>query len=500
MQLTHELRELKEEVEEHARDYGLDFFETHFEMIDFEEMNEIASYGGFPVRYPHWRHGMVFEQYSKGYAYGLQKIYELVINNDPCYAYLMRANSTLDQKMVMAHVYGHSDFFKSNLWYANTNRKMIDQMANHGVRVRRHIERIGLEEVETFIDRCLSLENLIDLNNLYVIATHKKRDEDERKEARRHIEVPRLRSKEYMDRYINPPEFLARQKQKMKEAREKVPGFPAAPTRDVLGFLLEHAPLETWQRDILGIIRAEALYFAPQGMTKIMNEGWASYWHSTIMTEKLLTDDELIDYADNHAATMGMQPGQLNPYKLGLELWRDIEERWDKGQHGPDYERCDDMERKRTWNTGARQGRAKIFEVRKVMHDVSFIDAFLTEEFCEKNKLFVYQKNPRSGENEIASREFKKIKEQLLFSMTNMGNPIIEVVDANHKNRGELYLVHRWEGQDLKFDEAVENLRNLHALWTRPVHLETKEEGRGKLFSFDGEQTEVEDVLPTLAE
>ena len=496
MQLTPELRALREETEKHARAYGLDYFETHFEMIDYDEMNEIAAYGGFPTRYPHWRHGMIYEQHAKGYAYGLQKVYELVINNDPCYAYLLRANSTLDQKMVMAHVYGHSDFFKSNMWFANTNRKMIDQMANHGVRVRRHIEKVGLEEVETFIDRCLSLENLIDLNNLYMGSTHKKRDEDEIRAAER-IDVPKLRSKDYMDRYINPPDYLEKQKQKIRVEREKEPGFPARPTRDVLGFLLEHAPLESWERDILGIIRSEALYFAPQGMTKIMNEGWASYWHSTIMTQKMLKDDELIHYAENHASAMGMQPGQLNPYKLGLELWRDIEERWDKGQHGPDYERCDDMERKRTWDTGARQGRAKIFEIRKVMHDVSFLDAFLTEEFCVKNKLFVYQRNPRSGQNEIANRDFQEIKDQLLFSMTNMGNPIIEVVDANHRNRGELYLVHRWEGHDLKFDEAMETLRNLFALWTRPVCIETREEGRGKLFTFDGEKTDVQDIVPS---
>jgi len=502
MHLTPELLRLKEEIQGHAHDFGLDFFETHFEMIDFDDMNEIAAYGGFPTRYPHWRHGMIYEQYSKGYAYGLQKIYEMVINNDPCYAYLMRADSTLDQKMVMAHVYGHSDFFKSNLWFSRTNRKMMDQMANHGVRIRRHIEKVGLEEVETYIDRCLSLENLIDPNNLYFSSMHKKTEDGDSGDIdrRRRSKVHKLASKDYMDRYINPPEFVEEQREKIRLKEERVGAFPEAPTRDILGFLQQHAPLESWQRDVLDIVRKEALYFAPQSMTKIMNEGWASYWHSKIMTEKMLKDDEVVDYAEHHAATMGMQPGQLNPYKLGLEIWRDIEDRWDRGRHGPDYDRCDEMESKRTWDSGSRQGRAKIFEVRKVMHDVSFIDAFLTAEFCEKNKLFVYQKNDRTGQNEIADRQFKNIKEKLLFSMTNMGNPIIEVVDANHKNRGELYLVHRWEGYDLKFDEAMETLRNLHALWSRPVHVETKEDERGKLFSFDGENTQVEDILPTLGE
>ena len=125
-------------------------------------MNEVAAFGGFPVRYPHWRFGMEFEQLSKSYDYGLSKIYEMVINNDPAYAYLLEGNSLVDQKMVMAHVLGHVDFFKNNYFFSKTNRRMIDGMANHATRVRRHIERLGIEKVESFIDSCLSLENLID--------------------------------------------------------------------------------------------------------------------------------------------------------------------------------------------------------------------------------------------------------------------------------------------------------------------------------------------------
>src|SRR5215475_2277310 len=101
------LRALKEEIEGYARGYGLDFYETIFEVVDAEDLNEIAAYGGFPTRYPHWSFGMQFEELRKGYEYGLSKIYEMVINNDPCYAYLMRSNHDVDQKLVMAHVYGH---------------------------------------------------------------------------------------------------------------------------------------------------------------------------------------------------------------------------------------------------------------------------------------------------------------------------------------------------------------------------------------------------------
>jgi stage V sporulation protein R len=126
-----------------AIEYGLDFFEVVFEKLDFETMNQIAAYGGFPIRYPHWRWGMEYDKLSKRDAYGLGRIYEMVINNDPCYAYLQESNSVTDQKLVMAHVYGHADFFKCNAWFGMTERKMMDQMANHATRVRRHIEKQG---------------------------------------------------------------------------------------------------------------------------------------------------------------------------------------------------------------------------------------------------------------------------------------------------------------------------------------------------------------------
>src|SRR6188472_272219 len=152
----------QEKIEKIARGYGLDFFPIVFEMLSYDMMNEIAAYGGFPNRYPHWRFGMEYERLSKSYEYGLSKIYEMVINNDPCYAYLLEGNSIVDQKMVMAHVYGHNDFFKNNFYFSKTNRRMINGMANHATRVRRHIERIGIEKVESFIDQCLCLDNLID--------------------------------------------------------------------------------------------------------------------------------------------------------------------------------------------------------------------------------------------------------------------------------------------------------------------------------------------------
>jgi stage V sporulation protein R len=488
--LPADLRAIQVETEEHAKLYGLDFYDTIFEVLDYDEISEIAALGGFPTRYPHWRFGMEYQQLSKGYRYGLQKIYEMVINNDPCYAYLLRCNQMVDQKLVMAHVYGHNDFFKNNIWFSQTNRKMMDETANHGSRVRSYMERLGEDTVEGFIDSCLSLENLIDIYSPHI----KRREainrydfvpEDEDEEKKK---PSKFQSKEYMDSFINPPAVLKEEARKRENEKEKSKptAFPEQPERDVLLFLLEHAPLKPWQYDVLAIIREEAYYFAPQGQTKIMNEGWASFWHSTIMTQKTMHPSELVDYADHHSGTMATQPGRLNPYKLGIELLRDIEERWNKGQFGPEWDECDNYDAKRRWDKQLGLGRKKIFEVRRIHNDVTFIDTFLTQDFCRRYQLFSYKHNDQNDTYEIESREFKKIKERLLFNLTNFGQPIIRVKDANHRNRGELYLHHEHFGVDLKLDYAQDTLRHLHRLWSRPVHIETVADGRPTLLSFDG--------------
>src|SRR5918997_1224148 len=205
--LPPDLRALKEEIEGYAREYGLDFYETIFEVIDAEDLNEIAAYGGFPTRYPHWSFGMAYEELKKSYEYGLSKIYEMVINNDPCYAYLMRCNHTVDQKLVMAHVYGHCDFFKCNAYFGHTTRKMMDEIANHAARIRGYAERFGEDEVEAFVDKCMSVDDLIDIHSVAI----KRRDDSTRydfaltdKDGGGEDREVRFKSKPYMDSYINP--------------------------------------------------------------------------------------------------------------------------------------------------------------------------------------------------------------------------------------------------------------------------------------------------------
>ena len=864
------LRKLKGEIEGYARDYGLDFYETIFEVIDADDLNEVAAYGGFPTRYPHWSFGMAYEELRKGYDYGLSKIYEMVINNDPCYAYLMRSNHTVDQKLVMAHVYGHCDFFKNNAYFGHTNRKMMDEMANHGSRIRRYAEKFGEDEVEAFMDRCMSIDDLIDIHSTAI----RRREDSSRynfapeSEESGVIPVTRFKSKGYMNDYINPRDLLkAEEEEHRKQKEQAARNFPEHPQKDVLLFLLENAPLKTWQRDVLSIVRDEAFYFTPQGMTKIINEGWAclrsgsliytnqglipveelvnrclrvqvndgqetrnvydwakftdretvwiktrrglelegstthqvllpdsswrrldglnvgdrvkisrgtnlwgkqrvpitwkpklarslagasvrcevlgdagpsdpdakrfifghrrpirvppvldeefgaflgymigdghisevkrtmglttgddeqadhfaalvqslfglmprkkrdggrwriifsstnlqellkdiglktgvcarhknvpevvrrspksvvaafiralydcdgyagkggiilrtssegmsqtiqllllnfgilstrrpskdecwrlqifgkstevffheigfglrrkqeslknhiedrrwfkkerddadevvaierrradvydisveethryaaqgfinhnSYWHSTMMTQKVLSPSEVIDYADHHSGTMATSRGRLNPYKLGIELLRDIEMRWNTGRFGKEYDECEDLEKRRKWDRGLGLGRKKIFEVRKIHNDITFIDTFLTPEFCVEHKMFSFAYQEQGGQYIIESREFEKIKQRLLFSLTNFGKPWIYVIDGNYRNRGELLLLHKFNGVELRLDHAADTLANIQFIWGRPVNLQTTVDGKPTMLSFDGSE------------
>ena len=492
------LRDEQMRIEEFARGVGLDFFPTIFEVLSYDQMNEIASYGGFPTRYPHWRFGMEYERLSKSAEYGLSKIYEMVINNNPAIAYLLEGNSLVDQKLVMAHVYGHVDFFKNNFCFRLTNqgrdprdgsevRKWIDTLANHGSIIRKWANRIGLETVEQFVDACLSLENLIDPQKPFAPTTSHPAPTEDEDELPEPPEVPLLRvDRDYMESFINPEEFVESQRKKLAEEQEQSHRFPAEPERDVLAFLRDNAPLERWERECLSVIRAEAYYFLPQLQTKIMNEGWATYWHSRLRTEKVCEGSEIVDYADRCASVLATAAGQLNPYKLGVELFRHIEERWNKGQFGKEWDDCDDYEVRRHWDRRTGLGSSKIFEVRALYNDVTFIDEYLTEDFVADQKLYSFGYNQRNDRWEIESRTFHEVKTKLLTTLTNAGNPIISVTDANHRNRAELLLQHRHQGVDLRLDWAQEVTKALFRIWRRPVEIHTAVDEKPAALRFDG--------------
>ncbi len=428
-------------IESAAREAGLDFFDVVFEVLDARDVNGVAAYGGFPVRYPSWRFGMEYERLEKGRHWGLSKIYELVINNDPTYAYLVRSNSLLEQKLVMAHVYGHADFFRNNLWFGPTDRRMLDTMGSHSTRVRRYIDAFGQERVERFADLCLSVDTLVDP---YLPLRERSHPPDSRSV------------------YTPPSERALRSLQALSMSPLGEPAAPdpaprpvrRLPTYDVLGFLEDSAPLEAWQRDVLHIVRDEAYYFAPQRMTKIMNEGWASYWHSRLLTGGILEASEILDFADCHSSATMAPPGQLNPYKIGIELFRLAERR------GED-----------------------VFQLRRVHNDVSLVHKLVDEGFAEEYLRGVCAPHaPDGGE----SLDWRAIKAWLLQQLSWGGLPQIELHAVDSGGQGELVLVHHYDGRDLQMGRARETLLNLEALWKRPVHLFTILEKQGRRISAEG--------------
>ena len=333
--------------------------EIIFEVCDWRNVNQLAAYGGFARRYPHWQFGMEYEELEKTSSYGLSKIYEMVINTDPCIAYLLEGNSIVDQKLVMAHVYGHADFFVNNLYFADTNRHAANNFPNHGIKVEEMIEKYGWDRVEEWLDKAKMLENLIDRHRGIIKRQSDGGSDSQLQETEEEKEWSgKFPAKDYMDRFINPEDAVKQSREEQKEKKQKEKDiherglvFPSEPERDALWFLAENAPLENWQRELFLIIREEACYYAPQAQTKIMNEGWAAHWHSVAMTSGIIASDaEIIDYADRNAGTLAISPGRVNPYALGRAIFRDIEWRWDSYRYGKIWDECDDFVVQGNWD------------------------------------------------------------------------------------------------------------------------------------------------------
>ncbi len=459
--MDRELKELEKAIEEIwlvAERFGLDPFPVHFEVVPPHIMYEFGAYG-LPGRFSHWTHGKAYYRLKAQYDYGLSKIYELVINNNPAYAFLMDNNTLVQNKLVIAHVLAHSDFFKNNAYFVRTNRQMIESVAINADRIRRYEYQHGTQEVEQFLDAVLSIQEHVDPH--FAI---KKGDDKKRKRKREQPPTP------YDDLFELDPDFR-------REEEPEPERFPPEPEKDLLQFISEHSPvLEDWQRDIVQIIRYETLYFVPQMQTKIMNEGWASYWHVRIMRELDLSDSEYAEFAQLHAGVTAPSRNHLNPYYVGMKIFEDIERRWDN----PTTE-----ERERYGRKGG-EGRQKIFEVRELENDSSFIRNYLTKELVEELDLYVYEL--RDGEAVIVEKDWEKVRDTLLQGMVNFGNPYIVVEDGDYRGNRELYLRHQHEGLDLDIRYAEKTLQYVYKLWGRPVHLETVYDGKRILLTYDGQR------------
>lgn len=453
MLATHkDLQYAIEEITEIATGFGLDFFPMRYEICPADIIYTFGAYG-MPTRFSHWSFGKQFHRMKRQYDFGLSKIYELVINADPCYAFLLDTNRLIQNKLIIAHVLAHSDFFKNNLRFMNTRRDMVESMTATAERISAYEREYGKDKVESFLDAILGIQEHIDPTLM------PRTDEVIGKDV--------IRKTAYDDLWqIGEKE--------MPIAKKKSPKIPATPEKDLLFFIEQNSRhLEDWQRDVLTMMREEMLYFWPQLETKIMNEGWASFWHQRILREMDLTAGELVDFAKLNADVVQPSKTTINPYYLGVKIFEDIENRYNH----PSKEMLEKGIRPNS-------GREKIFEVRELESDPSFIRNYLTKELIQREDLYLFQKQGK--DYKITTKDFEVVQEQLISSRVNGGFPYIVVENGDYLLNGELYLVHQFEGTELDVPYLENVLPYIHRLWGRIVHLETVVKGKEIVFSYDG--------------
>lgn len=495
VELTPELKKYVPIILKACRDYGFDFYPTIVQLLTYDEISEIAAYGGFPVRYLHWQWGMEYEELQRGYEYGNHKIYELVINCSPCVIYCLNSNTLLDHLTVVAHATGHNHFFKNNVFFSATDTNMINKMANNSTRIRKYMTRWGKEKVTEFIDNVLRLSTLVDGAKAWDSRQYK---EEKINDTRNYYYPNKLKVEEghlYMDPFVNTKGYIDKEKEKVKikEKADELELFKN-PTRDILGFLKDNAPLKPWQADIISMLYEEALYFYPQRQTKMLNEGCASIADHVIMSRQGYVglgqesdDCGIVEYSQHKMGVLGGKYS-TNPYKLGFNLLLDIEERWNKGRFGIEYEECNDIKKKENWDQNLMLGKEKMFEVIKCHNDYTAINEFFTEDFCNKYEFFEWKRYP-NGEYKIESRDYKKIKKKLLSKYLNGNLPDIRLTDYNFNGDGSLMLQHYDEGRFLHRGYLYDVLNSVAFIWKNKVHLASyNKDGEEEVFtSIDGQ-------------
>lgn len=374
------------EITQLAKELGLDPYAMRYEICPPEVIYSFGAYG-LPTRYNHWSFGKNYYKMKSSFDAGFGKIYELVINSDPCYAFLLDSNTLLQNKLICAHVLAHSDFFKHNYEFKKTNPHMLDTFHAHGKALQGYEAEFGIGEVENLIDIAMMLHD------------HKQ----------------------------------------------------------VLSFVTECSPiLLDWQRNVLRMIALEMEYFRPQMMTKIMNEGWATFWHLKLMRAMELTGDEVVDYAAMHASVISPIENSLNPYLLGLRIFEDLERKF---------------------------GLSFLFEIRKEENDISFIRNYLTPDIMENVGLFSAKKNGPAWQ--VSSISSEETKQTLIQNLLNAGFPYLTAVKGESN---DLHIVHEFENLELDLKELEFVLPGIYKLWGGAISLRTKVSQKNVEFRFDGKR------------
>ncbi|MEK4206446.1 SpoVR family protein [Paenibacillus sp. FSL R10-2788] len=457
-----------DEITEIATGFGLDFYPMRYEICPSDIIYTFGAYG-MPTRFSHWSFGKTFNKMKMQYDFGLSKIYELVINSNPCFAFLLDSNSLVQNKLIVAHVLAHCDFFKNNARFSKTNRNMVESMSATAERIREYELIHGTLAIEQFIDAVLTIQEHVDPS----IVKPYRMSKDV------YISSMQKRSPVAKTTPLSSPydDLWSLEKVDSQEDQEKPVSFPPQPEKDILWFIEEYSSiLEPWQRDILTMLRDEMLYFWAQIETKIMNEGWASFFHQRIMRELDLTSEETVEYATLNSSVVQPSRQSLNPYYLGLKIFENIEKRWDN----PTAE-----ERERFGRVPGR-GIEKMFEVRENDADISFIRNYLTKDLVKDLDLYVFEK--KGPEWKVTDKSWENIRDQLAYARVNGGFPYLVVKNGDYLNNGELYLFHQFESVELDLKYVEWTLPYVYQLWGKTVYLETVVEDKSLLFMYDGKK------------
>ena len=460
---TDDLEHWDARIRERVAAAGLSCFPQEFEICDQEQMLGYMAYSGMPAHYPHWSYGKSFEKQKTLYSHGASGLpYEMVINANPSLAYLMRDNSLALQILTIAHVYGHNDFFRNNFTFRDTRPDLTLEMFKvRADRVRGYIEdpSIGLDAVEGLLDAAHALS--LQCRRNLAIRKLSEREQKERQQSARPAADP-------FHKIHKPP----------APREPDVARFPIEPEADLLLFIRDHNPdLAEWEKDLLTIVHEQARYFVPQIETKIMNEGWASYWHHRILNELGLPPNLQFEFLVHHAQVVRPHPGRINPYYLGFKIWEDIRRRC----HEPT---AHEIERDGPPEKDADE---QMLEVRECDRDASFLRRFLTPELMRELDIFEYE---RQGDQMVVTRisdeaHWHRVKETLIANVGMGPIPVVQIVDADYGHSRHLCLEHAHDGRDLDPEYAERTLAYLYRLWARRVVLRTVSQGTHCVFAYD---------------
>ena len=461
-------------IAETAAEYGLDTYPNQIEIITSEQMLDAYATSGLPLGYPHWSYGKEFIRNEQAYRRGMQGLaYEIVINSNPCIAYLMEENTMTTQAVVIAHAcYGHNSFFKGNHLFRQWTA--ADAILDYLVFARRYVmeceERHGAAAVEEVLDACHALmAHGVDRYQRPAPLTLKA-------EAARLAEREGHRERQFNDLWRTLPE-------RSREAQSNIPArFPADPQENILYFVEKHSPrLEPWQRELVRIVRKLAQYFYPQGQTKVMNEGWATFWHYTIVNrlhERGLVDDAfMLEFIQSHTAVIA-QPGfespnygGLNPYALGFAVFTDLK----RICATPDAE-------DREWfpNLAGGDWRSTLDFAMRNFRDESFLAQYLSPRLMREFRLFAIADHEHdevlrvdSIHDEPGYRRVRKLLAQQHAQEDRV--PDVQVVRYDRDGDRSLTLRYaRRRGQPLT-GAAAQVVAHLRRLWGFAVRLESYE-------------------------